>query len=928
MKVYSVLLVVVLSVVFLFTASSRAEVYAEVSSNCAGGYRWAADIDDDCRVQFDDYSLLAGNWGSSVGGPQVLTPYATGAAIRIEAEDCIISSAGPSTYLWDGNTVDGNDSYWSSYTVGPDTKVIVATDPCGDNFMATGAIKFVFPDAIPDGTYWLRMKWGLNSWSHYWVSYKIENLGSGYIVESGGSTKANGSHLIWTKYGESEPLIEGEWEGTDELAGPNGFSFYANPDSTEATAVVISNAGAGDLAVTIWDYSIGGYDRVEVDWFELVPIAGETYVIQAEDCIGSGMCDVNTFKEFEYYGTSGHAVIARDANGHFTQTGVGAMAFPFAIPDGEYLLRMNWAVDSWSGYYGKVAIQNLGSGSIIENGGVADSNGWHLFYTRDANETYVDPNIFFGWMNDDIAGPNGMFFDDMGNTIAGSLSVSGVGPGELAVAMDEPSPNGYDVFRIDSFELIPIVPQPGSAAILVQAEDCNLSGLAAIGSLGGIDYVNIASDINEPDPTAYATGQGYMTIPVAIPDGNYILEMRYQANNWAETQSSAYQIFTTGSGSVVENGISTQNGWHSWIIDGTGGGSTAWYVDQIAGPGSSDGTMSESGFSFVTTEPAAEYLTIKGVGAYELVVGIDDYSTAMYNRLQIDYFRLLPYAEPVADLDGDGMIDVNDLAIFVDQWLYCNDPCDANCTDIVCEDKSAFGISEYVAYIPDGAVVIDGNLADWPAFDYDDEYWCTAKWIAMDKLYTVQNEARYFEGAWMCLMYDAASDVVYGAAFAEDYDPWYGWIAWDKQDSMELYIRGSDTAEDPYNPFYVWNIGQQFMIGLDSDETTTYAFWPDETSFATVDPNLEVVVRRIVDPLDSWHHTIIYEFKAIPYINFGGFDSSTTTTADLSSGYKFGLDMIIANYSYDIDEAFSMHCPNLQTGKAYDVNKYAIVTCE
>ena len=892
--------------------------YTKPSENCVGGYRWAGDIDDDCRVQFDDYASLAGSWTGQVSGPQILESYATGAAIRIEAEDCVISSA----------TTDPN-SYWSTYNPGDGTRVIVTADANGDNFMSTGAVRFSFPDAIPDGTYWLRMKWGLNSWSHYWVSYKIEHLGSGYLGENGALTKPEGHHLIWTKYGEFEPDITGEWQGTDDLAGPNGFDFYVNPDSTVGTSITVTDAGAGDLSVVIWDYSNGGYDRVEIDWFELVPIEGETLTIQAEDCIGSGMCDVNAFAEFEYFGTSGHAVIARDAGGHFTATGVGTMAFPIAIPDGEYLLRMNWAVDSWSGYYGKVGIDNLGGGTVTENGGVVDEDGYHLFYTRDVNEDYITG--WSGWMNDYIAGADGMYFDDMGNTIGISLTVSGVGAGELVVSMNEPSPDGYDVFRIDKFELIPIVPLAGTLPIVVQAEDCNLSGLIGIGTLGGVDYTSIAYDADAPDHTAYATGVGYMAFPDAIPDGNYTLEMRYKANNWAETQSMAYQISTTGSGTVTEQGISSQNSWHQWIITGTGGGSTPWYLDEIAGPSSYDGTMSESGFEFTVTEPAAEYLTISGVDANELVVAINDYSTAMYNRLDVDYFKLIPYQELDGDLDNNGWFDFNDVEIFVSQWLYCNDPCDPSCDDIVCGDKPVDGVTEYTAYVPAGPVTINGDLSDWPAFDYVEDQWCTTKWVAMDKLYA--GGTPYFIGTpYVCFMYDASADLIYGAVVVDDYDPWYwscgGAYSYEQQDDIEVYIQGDLNYDTPESPFGEWFNAQQFMVGVCSDESTPFAHWPDNTEFSTVASGFEVAVDVWQDPNDSYHHKVTYEFKAVPYDSFGGFNGSKPTTqTDLYSGKKLGLDVALMNYSPTYFD-WNMFCANLLTGKAYNVTRYAEVTCE
>lgn len=910
-------------VAILAVTNATAVDYVKPSSNCTGGFRWAGDVDDDCRVQLDDYAAVTASPVTQVSGPEVLTPFAVGPAIRIEAEDCIISSASsPAT------------SYWTTYDPGDGPRVIVTTDSGGDSFTATGEVRFAFPDAIPDGTYWLRMKWGLNSWSHYWFSYKIDHLGSGYLGENGALTKPDGNHLIWTRLGEFEPDITGEWEGIDDLAGPDGFDFYVNPDSTVGTSITVTNAGAGDLSVVIWDYSNGGYDRVEIDWFELVPIEGETLTIQAEDCIGSGKCDVDGFAEFEYFGTSGHAVIARVGGDHQGETGIGTMAFPIPIPDGEYMLRMNWAVDAWAESYGRVGIENLGSGTITENGAVTDVDGYHRFETWDPNEVYVTG--WSGWMNDYIVGPDGMYFDVMGNTIGLSLTVAGVGAGELAVSMDEPAVSSYNVFRIDKFELIPIVPLAHTLPIVVQAEDCNLSGLVDIGTVDQINfYTRVASDVNLGDPTANTTGVGHMAFPDAIPDGDYTLEMRYKANNFGESQSMAYRISNNGSGSVIEQGLAVQNNWHEWVITDF---SNSWHQDELAGPSSHDGTMSESGFAFTGTfEPAARYLTLSGVEPNDLVVSVNDYSTAQYNRLDIDYFRLVPHKVLEGDLDGDGDFDLVDMDIFFSQWLFCNDPNDPTCNDIVCGDKPANGVTEYTAYVPAGPVTIDGDLSDWPAFDYDEDQWCTSKWVALDKLYA-GGTPHFIDTPYACFMYDGAADLIYGAVVVDDYDPFY-WncsstYSFEQQDAIEVYVQGDRSYNVPVSPFgnpdpnFLWVNAQQYMVGVCNDESTPFAHWPDNTEFSTVASNFEIAVNVWEDPNDQFHHRVIYEFKAVPYDSFGGFvPAEPTTQTDLFSGKKIGLDAVLMNRSPTFAD-WSMHSANLLTGKAFNVTQYAEVTCE
>jgi len=75
---------------------------------------------------------------------------------------------------------------------------------------------------------------------------------------------------------------------------------------------------------------------------------------------------------------------------------------------------------------------------------------------------------------------------------------------------------------------------------------------------------------------------------------------------------------------------------------------------------------------------------------------------------------------------------------------------------------------------------------------------------------------------------------------------------------------------------------------------------------------------------------VVYEFKIIPYDNYGDWNSSTTVQSDLYVGKKFRFDVIVDNFSPDegLGEAFSMHCANTLTGKAYSVNQYSTVTCK
>ena len=170
--------------------------------DCTGGV-WAADFDGDCQVQMDDYSQLAGNWlvvNGALDPPEVLEAVQDGSAILIEAEDCIITSGGAGRYNLNlgGGWIDDSVSYWNEYTGGGYTRINVATDPAGSHFSATGTVKFSFPDPIPDGTYWLKIRWGLGSWSSYEAYFKLGNSGSSFLMENNGVVNAEGRHYFFT----------------------------------------------------------------------------------------------------------------------------------------------------------------------------------------------------------------------------------------------------------------------------------------------------------------------------------------------------------------------------------------------------------------------------------------------------------------------------------------------------------------------------------------------------------------------------------------------------------------------------------------------------------------------------------------------------------------------------------------------------------
>jgi len=478
--------------------------------------------------------------------------------------------------------------------------------------------------------------------------------------------------------------------------------------------------------------------------------------------------------------------------------------------------------------------------------------------------------------------------------------------------------------------------------IIVQAEDCNPVPTQATSP---DSYVRVTADgafvMSDFPGTDNATGTGAFTIPVAIPDGDY--EVMVRLNTGAIIASGGNWGIKLGAttGSVIENG-GGDGTEHSYNPSGPNMLPNTWYDSWFA---SSEGDAAWYGdiWNAVDGGPTPQLptsVTLSGIGADDLFFEIRDGMSHNSSYTFIDYFKFVPVIP--GDFDQSDLVDFDDLIIFAEQFLHCNDPADPGCTNYNCGSKPGIGITKYTAHdvtttSPLGAVTIDGSLSDWPALDViqNDPDWCAGKWVEMDLTYFGVNN--FSENVFMCLMYDATTDLVYGAVVARDFDPFYGWTGWDQQDSIEVYIQGDiSTVGDPnfVNPYGDWAFGQQFMIGVEPDSgtptnpalDTTFKLWPDGTNFTVgPDPGLTAVAKRTVNgPFDD---NLIYEFVLVPYDNYGGYDLSPTVQTDLTPGKQFGFDVVLANLS-PFSPSFGMRCANLKTGKSGNVAAYGTATCE
>jgi hypothetical protein len=91
---------------------------------------------------------------------------------------------------------------------------------------------------------------------------------------------------------------------------------------------------------------------------------------------------------------------------------------------------------------------------------------------------------------------------------------------------------------------------------------------------------------------------------------------------------------------------------------------------------------------------------------------------------------------------------------------------------------------------------------------------------------------------------------------------------------------------------------------------------------------MQAAVKRTEGP-NEWQEHMVYEFKVVPYDNYGGFNSTTSVQTDLFPGKVIGFDVCLDVFSLNAGGAFGMLSPNLLgTSKSYDVRNFATVTCE
>ncbi|MFH1615686.1 MAG: hypothetical protein ABIG61_11470 [Planctomycetota bacterium] len=252
----------------------------------------------------------------------------------------------------------------------------------------------------------------------------------------------------------NNPTADDDMWSTDYLAGPNGMRFLTWTNSPVRPYLSLSNIGADDLRIQITDNALAKDSYLAIDYFTLEPVYGieKTGQVEAEDCNlyegGGAYPDANV----HWYVNGPWVNMATDANNNnINASGEVLFNIPEAIPDGNYILTMGYAIGSWDANEGssaayKIALASGASGTVIEND-VNTQNDWHTFY----------PTGYCPYQIDELAGPNGFGFSVDANTPVGSsLTLEGISADELVIHVWDKSVGTYDHLRIDYFKFEPI----------------------------------------------------------------------------------------------------------------------------------------------------------------------------------------------------------------------------------------------------------------------------------------------------------------------------------------------------------------------------------------------------------------------------------------------------------------------------------------
>ncbi|MFH1613738.1 MAG: hypothetical protein ABIG61_01460 [Planctomycetota bacterium] len=226
------------------------------------------------------------------------------------------------------------------------------------------------------------------------------------------------------------------------------------------------------------------------------------------------------------------------------------------------------------------------------------------------------------------------------------------------------------------------------------------------------------------------------------------------------------------------------------------------------------------------------------------------------------------------DLNRDCYIDINDVALFVEDWLSCTDPNDPECIPVV-----SSAASRKMAETPQ-TIVVDANLNDWTG---------AVEWILADQVPTSRGTAvdvNQAYGAKFAVRWDDVTGKIYAAVIVEDTDHKLGTAEDVGGDHIEVFSQGDAEGGRSWGVGGTeeYDVAQHYVVWMDQSETVHARWgggWPE-----TIDPCVGFEYAAKIDG-----DLLIYEVGVVPFDNYGGISYEETVITHLDINDVVGFDI-------------------------------------
>jgi hypothetical protein len=222
------------------------------------------------------------------------------------------------------------------------------------------------------------------------------------------------------------------------------------------------------------------------------------------------------------------------------------------------------------------------------------------------------------------------------------------------------------------------------------------------------------------------------------------------------------------------------------------------------------------------------------------------------------------------------------------------------CTATVSAYTMQDAVGEY--YIPIGVPVIDGVISPGE--------WDKANWLDLDKVY--YGDPLDLSNAKWAAMWSPETNLIYVVVTVTDtvhiFGDYYGELAWNKYDLMEVYIDiGNNDPETYYfEGDLVREPAHQWMCGNDNNGGS-WVVLPEE-NLHPENPLPEEIRPLLVTSING--NVLTYELAIPPYEWIGWLTDETMNLRQLETDMRIGLDVIMSSKS---STKFGMLCENVWT---------------